>query len=157
MRLAYLLLCLVAIASAGRAAAPAPQVVVWAGEPERPVACLPLDQGNRFHLEFINSIYLAPVRETFEYVSGEGVYVVMVESPSAGVFEYYGLEPDKPGVAFLRRPVGEMRIRSHDYRNHRLTAGETTIFFKGLIKDGEAFTIRVGTEAVCGSWPSQED
>ncbi len=152
LRPVCILFCLAALlAAASGEAAPAPQVVVWAGEPERPVACLPLDGGNRFRLEFINSIYLAPVRETFEYVPAEGVYVVMVESPSAGVFEYYGLVPDKPGVAYLRRPVGEMRIRSHDYRNHRLTVGETTICFKGLVKDGEAFIIRVGAETVCGS------
>jgi hypothetical protein len=151
MRLLCLICCLGALlVTAGQAASPAVHVVLWAGDPERPLACLPLEQGSRFYLDFINSIYLAPVRETFVYEPPEGVCVVMVESSSVGVFEYYGLMPDKPGVAHLRRPVGEMRIRSHDYKNHRLTVGETTIYFKGLIKDGEALTIKVGTEALCG-------
>jgi hypothetical protein len=144
--------CLAAMlsVSGGQAASPDVQVAIWAGEPERPLVCLPLEQGQRFCLDFVNSIYLAPVRETFVYEPPEGVYIVMVESPSAGVFEYYGLIPDKPGAAHLRRPVGEMRIRSHDYKNHRLTVGETSIRFKGLIKDGEALTIKVGTGALCG-------
>jgi hypothetical protein len=133
----------------GQAASPgSAQIVVWAGEPEKPLVCLPLEEGARFYLDFVNSIYLAPVRETFVYEPAEGVFIVMVESPSAGVFEYYGLVPDKPGVAHLRRPVGEIRIRSHDYENHRLTVGDRSVSFKGLVQGGEPLTIKVGRNQI---------
>jgi hypothetical protein len=153
MRFLCILVCLAAtiFATAGQAASPKVQVVVWAGEPERPLVCLSLEQGARFHLDFVNSIYLAPVRETFVYEPAEGIFIVMVESPSAGVFEYYGLVPDEPGVAHLRRPVGEIRIRSHDYENHRLTVGDRSVSFKGLVKDGEPLTIKVGAGMPCGA------
>jgi hypothetical protein len=133
------------------AASPADQLVISAGEPEAVLLCLPLEQGASFHLDFINSIYLAPVRETFVYEPSVGISIIMVESPSAGVFEYYGLVPDKPGVAFLRRPVGEMRIRSHDYENHRLTIGDRSVRFKGLVVDGEPLTIKIRTGQSCGA------
>ena len=143
--------CLAAALSpmAGQAAQPgSAQVVVWAGEPEKPLVCLPLEGGARFYLDFVNSIYLAPVRETFVYEPAQGVSLVMVESPSAGVFEYYGQVPDKPGIAYLRRRIGEIRIRSHDYVNHRLTVGDRTISFKGLVEDGEPLTIKVGRNQI---------
>jgi hypothetical protein len=100
-----------------------------------------------FELSFINSIYGAPVRETLVYEAGRGVFLTRVESPSAAVFEYYGLMPDSggngAGVATLRRRVGEIRLRSHDYEHHRLVAGGSTIRLKGLIEDGKAAVVRV--------------
>ena len=113
------------------------------GEPEGVLACLPLAEGTSFCLEFINSIYLAPVRETFVYEPFEGICLVKVESPSAGVFEYYGLIPDRPGIALLRRPVGEFRLRSHDYVHHRLAVGDKSLQLKGLVPDGEPLFVRV--------------
>ena len=113
------------------------------GVPERVLACLPLEKGTPFYLEFINSIYLAPVREIFEYEPSDGICLVKVESPSAGVFEYYGLVPDRPGTAILRRPVGEFRLRSHDYEHHRLVVGEKSLRLKGLVPDGEPLLVRV--------------
>ena len=135
-------------AIAGQAVPPAAQLTVRGGEPEKSLACLPLEAGGWFHLSFVNSIYLAPVRETFVYEPAQGVFLVMVESPSAGVFEYYGLVPDKPGVAYMRRTVGEIRIRSHDYVNHRLTVGDRSISLKGLVEDGEPLTIKVGRNQI---------
>jgi len=125
------------------AAWPATYVVLSGGEPERVLACLPLEKGTPFYLEFINSIYLAPVREIFEYEPSDGICLVKVESPSAGVFEYYGLVPDRPGTAILRRPVGEFRLRSHDYEHHRLVVGEKSLRLKGLVPDGEPLLVRV--------------
>lgn len=124
-------------------ARPAAYVTVSGGEPERVLACLPLEPRTAFHLEFINSIYGALVRETFEYEPVHGVSLVKVESPSAGVFEYYGLEPDGSGTAKLHRPAGEIRLRSHDYEHHRLTAGENSIRLKGLVPDGEPLSVSV--------------
>jgi hypothetical protein len=113
------------------------------GEPEEVLACLPLEKGDLFCLEFINSIYLAPVRETFVFDRSEGIFLVKVESPSPGVFEYYGLTPDQPGLALLHRPVGEFTLRSHDYEHHRLIVGEKTLRLKGLIADGEPLSVKV--------------
>ena len=113
------------------------------GEPERVLACLPLEKGTPFYLEFINSIYVAPVRETFVYEPFEGICLVKVESPSAGVFEYYGLIPDRPGTALLHRPVGEFKLRTHDYEYHRLVVGEKSLRLKGLVPDGEPLFVRV--------------
>src|SRR5271157_6088067 len=118
-------------------------LTVSGGEPERVLACLPLEKGTPFYLEFINSIYLAPVREIFEYEPSEGICLVKVESPSAGVFEYYGLIPDRPGIASLYRPVGEFTLRSHDYEHHRLVVGEKSLRLKGLVADGEPLSVSV--------------
>ena len=128
--------------SAG-AARPDAYVTVSGGEPERVLACLPLEPRTPFHLEFINSIYGALVRETFEYEPVHGVSLVKVESPSAGVFEYYGLEPDGSGTAMLNRRVAEIRLRSNDYEHHRLTAGENSIRLKGLVPDAELLSVSV--------------
>jgi hypothetical protein len=124
---------------------PCTYLTVSGGEPERVLGCLPLEKGVLFHLEFMNSIYLAPVRETFVYEPSEGICLVKVESPSAGVFEYYRLIPDGPGTALLHRPVGEFRLRSHDYEHHRLTVGEKSLRLKGLVPDGEPLVVRVRT------------
>lgn len=128
---------------------PAALLVVSGGEPETVLACVPLERGTLFHLDFVNSIYLAPVRETFVYEPAKGVSIIRVESPSAGVFEYYGLIPDKAGVASVQRTVGDIRIRSHDYENHRLTVGNRSIRFKGLVADGEPLSIKVRTGEPC--------
>jgi hypothetical protein len=111
--------------------------------PDRVLGCLPLETGTPFYLEFMNSIYLAPVRETFVFEPSEGICLVKVQSPSAGVFEYYGLIPDQPGLAFLYRPVGEFTLRSHDYEHHRLVVGEKSLRLKGLIADGEPLSVTV--------------
>ena len=140
-----IVLAVVAWVLMAQAAWPGTYLALSGGEPERVLACLPLEAGTQFHLEFVNSIYLAPVRETFVYVPAEGICLVKVESPSAGVFEYYGLEPDGSGIARLHRPVGEIRLRSHDYENHRLTAGEKSIRLKGLVPDGEPLRVSVRT------------
>ena len=113
------------------------------------LASLPVEPGVLISLEFINSIYLAPVRETLVYEPKEGVSVIMVESPSAGVFEYYGLEPDGTGKATLRRRIGDIRILSHDYTNHRLTVNGTTVELKGLVPDGEPITVKIRQDADC--------
>ena len=138
-----IVLAVVAWVLMAQAAWPETYLALSGGEPERVLACLPLEAKTQFHLEFINSIYLALVRETFEYVPAEGIYLIEVESPSAGVFEYYGLEPDGSGIAKLHRPVGEIRLRSHDYEHHRVTAGGKSIRLKELVPDGEPLRVSV--------------
>jgi hypothetical protein len=113
------------------AAWPGTYLVVSGGEPERVLACLPLEKGTSFYLEFINSIYLAPVRETLEYEPSEGICLVRVESPSAGVFEYYGLIPYRPDTALLHRPVGQFRLRSQIMSITDWSLGERAFGSKG--------------------------
>lgn len=146
-------LALVAWPLTGRAAGPEAWLVLSGGEPEGVLACLPLEAGTPFHLEFVNSLYGVPVRETFVYQAGEGLFVIQVESPSAAVFEYYGLIFEKPGTARLRRSLGEIRLRSIDYRNHRLTAGDKNLALKGVVPDGEIVIVRVQPGASGGSCP----
>lgn len=121
---------------------PAASLVLLDGKQGRMLTCLPLEPGGSFSLEFINSIYLAPVKETLVYEPAEGIMIVKVESPSAGVFEYYGLEPDGSGQATLRRPVGDIRLRTMDYVYHRLTVGERRLDLKGLVPDGEPLVVK---------------
>jgi hypothetical protein len=118
-------------------------ITVEAEEPDRVVASLPLEAGEVFHLEFINSIYLEPVKETYQYTPPEGIMAILVESPSAGVFEYYGLVPDGSGVSRVNTRAKELRVRSHDYRNHRLSTGTRSLSLKGLVPDGEPLVIRI--------------
>lgn len=125
------------------------QLVVAGGQPERKLACLVIRPGEEFALEFINSIYLAPVRETMVYKPGEGIVLVKVESPSAGVFEYYGLPTDGSGKVLISRTIGEIRLRSADYENHRLVVGDRSLRLKGLISDGEPLIIRVEPGEAC--------
>jgi hypothetical protein len=123
------------------------------GKPEKVMARLPLEPNKTFSLEFVNSIYLAPVRETLVYEPSEGISIVMVESPSDGVFEYYGLDPNGTGKALMRRRVGDIKLRSHDYTNHRLTVAGHAIQLKGLVPDGEPILVRVRVGADCGMLP----
>lgn len=127
-------------------AAPA-SLVVYEDEPWRKVASVPIESGMEIELSFINSIYRAPVKETLVYEAGRGIFLTRVESPSAGVFEYYGLMPDGggngAGVATLKRRVGEIRLRSYDYEHHRLAVGGSTIRLKGIIEDGKPAIVRV--------------
>lgn len=124
--------------------------LVFLGEgSDRALARLPLGAGEPFTLEFINSIYLAPVRETLVYEPSEGISIVMVESPSAGVFEYYGLEPDGTGKALMRKRVGDIKLRSHDYTNHRITTGDKTVQLNGLVPNGEPIIMRVRVSPEC--------
>ena len=119
-------------------------VIVTGGEPEGVLAALPTEAGAPFSLRFINSIYLAPVEETYIYDPAGGIMTVRVETPSAGVFEYYGLETDGTGVAVVRREAREIRIRSADYMNHVLTVGKKALRLKGLVPDGSPVTVKVG-------------
>ena len=132
------------------AAGPDGLLLLTTGEPERIVASLPVKAGEPFHLDYINSIYRQPVRETFLYEPLEGLFVVAVETPSAGVFAYLDLVPDEPGKARLRRKLGEVRLLSTDYRDHRLTVGGQVLPLKGLAPDGRSLILRVHPEGHCG-------
>ena len=136
-------------AQTARASGPVVYLAVLSGDSERVSACLPLETGMPFFFEFINSIYLAPVRETLVYRESEGISVIMVESPSAGVFEYYGLQSDSSGRVEMHRRVGDIRIRSHNYENHTLTIGERTIRFKAIAENGQLVIIRISKGAPC--------
>jgi hypothetical protein len=142
-------LALTIILAAGQSAWPATQLVISSVERNVMLACVPLAEGGYFSLEFINSIYLAPVRETYRY-EPPAIAVVRVDSPSAGVFEYYGLETDGTGTAELHRTAPELILRSHDYTNHLITVGTRQIYLKGLIPDGEAAIVRVRIGEGCG-------
>jgi hypothetical protein len=113
---------------------------------EKAVACLPLQAGVPFYLDYINSLYLQPVRESFVYERGEGLFIIQVETPSVGVFEYLGLIPDEPGRVRMRRKLGEIRLLSSDYRNHQLTMSEMDFPLKGLGPDGRPMILKVVTD-----------
>lgn len=117
-------------------------LVVSAGEEGRCLVSLPVEDGCIIHLDFINSIYLAPVRETFLHEAGRGLSIIRVESPSAGVFEYYRLEAQGPS-ADLYRNVGSIPLRSHDYRNHTVTVGERVLRLEEFSAGGDPLTISV--------------
>jgi hypothetical protein len=132
-------------------ATPAFRLEISGEEPDRVLVCLPVEAGATFYLEFVNSIYLAPVRETFVCEPAGNISIIRVDSPSAAVFEYYGLSPDGSGTTMLHRNVGgTIRLRSHDYQNHVFTVGERSIRLKGLVSDGEPLIIRVRTDGDCG-------
>jgi hypothetical protein len=151
IRVGFFLAVLAWVLLGPAAGARAAQLVIFGEEPGKVLTCLPLETGKPLYFEFINSIYLAPVRETLVYEEGEGIFIVRVESPSAGVFEYYGLEPDGTGRAELHRKVGEIRIRSHNYENHRLTVGDRTLRLKEIAKGGESLIVEVrACERGCG-------
>jgi hypothetical protein len=124
-------------------------LVVSGDEPAHVLISVHLEPEAPFSLESINSIYLAPVRETFVYRPGKGLFVIKVESPSAGVFEYYGLIPDGSGMAEIWRRLVDIRLLSHDYQNHRLTVGDKTFRFKGLVADGQPLLIGVRGDGWC--------
>ena len=127
------------------------RLVLSSDGPERVLACVPVETGSPIYLEFINSIYLAPVRETLVFTETEGIVIVRVESPSAGVFEYYGLEPDSSGSAEMHRRVGRIRIRSNNYENHRVTAGGRVIRLKEVAEGGEPVILDIISDgAGCG-------
>ena len=116
---------------------------------DRVLERLSLRPGETFTLEFINSIYLAPVRETLVYEPSEGISIVMVESPSGGVFEYYGLEPDGTGKVLMNRRVGGIKLRSHDYAHHRVIVGGKTLYLNGFVPNGEPIIVKVHVSPEC--------
>lgn len=148
---ACFLLAVLSVASSGCGGQKLVCLEICGQESEKPLIRLPLKPGVPFSLEFINSIYLAPVRETLLYDPSEGVSVVMVESPSDGVFEYYGLESDGTGTALMHRRVGDLKLRSHDYENHRIRIGDQTIHLKGVVPNGETLMLRVRSDEKCGN------
>lgn len=143
LRLTILLAMLAASGASAAGAATGTSLVVLNGESGKPLACMPIEAGVPFYFDFVNSIYLAPVRETLVYRETEGVSVIRVESPSAGVFEYYGLEPDSTGVAVMHRSVGNIRVRSSSYENHRLTVGGKVLRIKEIAEGGQPILIEV--------------
>lgn len=120
-----------------------PCLVLSNEESGRVMARLPVSPQEPIIFEFINSIYLAPVRETLMFESPESLYIVMVESPSQDVFYYYGLEPDFTGKAMMRRRVEDVRLRSSDYSNHRIKAGKRVLHLKEIVPDGESVLLEV--------------
>ncbi len=132
-----------------RPAWPGACVALAAEEPERVLYSLPIEAGATFHLEFLNSIYLARVRESFTFNPEGGISLIRVESPSYGVFEYYALTPDKPGIANLFRPIGEIRLLSHNYENHMLIIGDKQIHLREFAGNGKPLIIRIVTGDRC--------
>lgn len=112
-------------------------------ESGRVVARLPVNPREPIIIEFVNSIYLAPVWETLVYEPQEGLYIVMVESPSEDVFRYYGLESDSTGKVMLHRKVGKVRLRSIDYSSHRIKAGNSTLKLQEVVQGGESLLLDV--------------
>ena len=147
MRAALLLLVFMCAQASATGGVSARQLVILSDEPVKVLACLPIETGSPFYLEFINSIYLAPVRETLVYTEADGILITRVESPSAGVFEYYGLESDSSGSVDLHRKVGKITIRSFSYENHRLTAGGKTIHFKDIVGGGQAVIVEISRDS----------
>jgi hypothetical protein len=128
---------------------PAMHLALVGEDPERVLACLPVKAGEALHLEFINSIYLAIVRESFTCNSEGVISLTRVESPSYGVFEYYGLTPDKPGSANLSRSVGEIRLMSHNYENHLLIMRDKQIHLREFAGNGKPLILRIVTGERC--------
>jgi len=116
--------------------------------------CIPILHGQRIVFDFVNSIYASPVRETLIFHKTEGLFLAAVESPSYGVFEYYGLIPDKTNRATLMRKIDSIKIRSSDYEYHRLSIGEISLSLKTLVSDGEPLIITINHE--CSSIKSIE-
>ena len=131
------------------AAMPAPHIVVLAGNSEALLVKLPLGESCGFRLEFMNSIYNAPVKETLTAGPDGMITVSVIESSSAGVFEYYGLQTDGTGRAVIRRTFQELRILSHDYGRHRIGSDLVTIDLKDFAVNGSPVVIRVGDPGEC--------
>jgi hypothetical protein len=124
-------------------------LVLLDGESGKVIARLPFNPQEPITLEFINSIYHAPVRETLILEPPGNLYIVKVESPSQDVFRYYALEPDSTGKVMLHRKVEKVRLRSYDYSTHRITAGNRTLHLKGVVPDGESILLDVAFQPDC--------
>jgi hypothetical protein len=126
-------------------------LVISDGESGRVIARLPFNPQEPIILESINSIYFAPVQEILMFEPPGNLYIVMVKSPSGDVFRYYGLEPDPTGKVMLHRKVEKVRLRSSDYSNHRITAGNRTLHLKGVVPDGESILLDVAFQSDCAN------
>jgi|DewCreStandDraft_4_1066084.scaffolds.fasta_scaffold127228_2 hypothetical protein len=126
---------------------PAPAVAaslrIWAGEAARPVLTLALESGQVFQLEHRNSIYDAPVRETYRLETSGRLVQVELASPSAGVFEYYGFDPPQTGKVILKREVSVIRLRSTSFQDHLLRVGGRTIRLQDLAQPGQVLGLEV--------------
>lgn len=138
--LAWLLL---ALASCWGAPASAASLGLYSGDAARPALSLELAPGQVFQLEHRNSIYDAPVCETYVLDARERLIQVELASPSAGVFEYYGFDPPPTGKVALHQAVGGIRLRSMNYRHHLLRLGGRTIRLEGLAQPGQGLRLAV--------------
>ncbi|MEW6267214.1 MAG: hypothetical protein AB1641_29425 [Thermodesulfobacteriota bacterium] len=143
MRPAGLLILAVlsAWAAAARADGPAVWIELRTGEDQPPAVRLAAAPNQTLSLEFVNSIYLAPVRETYAINAVQGLILVRIESPCACVFEYYGLEAVNSHN--LHRPVGDLSLLSSDYTHHRLKLGDRSVALKDMVGPGERITLKV--------------
>jgi hypothetical protein len=121
-------------------------LVLSTEKPDKTIACVPLQAGESFHIDYMNSIYQEPVRESFVYEEGEGLFILQVETPSVGVFEYLGLIPEEPGKARLRLKLEEIRLLSSDYRTHKLKVSGLSLRLRGFGRDGLPLILRVLTD-----------
>lgn len=118
---------------------------IWTLEPRGLVLSLAVEAGQVIALEHQNSIYQALVRETYRVGPRGELWQVMLESPSAGVFEYHGYDPPPGGRAFLERPLGALRLRSMSYEHHRLLVDGRAIALKDLAQPGQPLVLKVVT------------
>lgn len=145
MRLAWLMCAplLLTLLAGPVWARPGLTLQIWTGEPERLVLCLETWPGQTFSLEHMNSIYDAPVRETYLIGPGEGLIQVSLESPSAGVFEYHGYDPPPAGKVVLDRPLGAIRLLSFGYEHHKLSMGGRTFGLAQWAEPGRPVIVKV--------------
>lgn len=125
------------------AAAAGARLELWSLEPRRLLWGLEVEAGQVFHLEHQNSIYLAPVRETYRVEPGGRLRQIGLRSPSAGVFEYYGFDAPPGGRLELSLPVGHLRLRSMSYEHHRLLIRDKTVALVRLARPGQALLLKL--------------
>ncbi len=89
-------------------------LTIASGDGHKTVCSVPVRDGAVIYLDFINPADLAPVRETFQYRSGEGLRMTQVRSPSAGVLQSCGARPGPDNSAVLDRRPGPFGRNEED-------------------------------------------
>ncbi|MCX8023245.1 MAG: hypothetical protein N2745_10790 [Syntrophorhabdaceae bacterium] len=125
------------------------EVLLLLDETKEVLFCRPIKEGDIIIFDFVNSIYKASVKETMLFDSVEGLILIDVESPSYGVYEYYGLITEGKNKGGFRRKIGSLRIRSNNYQHHRLSVNGMTIDLKDLASGGMALILTIDKNHIC--------
>ena len=103
---------------------------------------VPVEQGTRFSLSYINSIYRQPAAEDFQVGEGEEIILLGVRTRSPAVAAYYGFEEGKDYYP-VHRTLKSFVLRLGMSQAQTLSWGNRQVSLEELGEPGDRLEVRV--------------